>query len=332
MKAIIPVAGTGKRLRPHTYTQPKPLIPVAGKPILAYIIDQLVASGIDDFVFIIGYLGENIRFYVEQAYPDIRKTFVSQVDRLGSAHAVHIAAPYIEDEKEIVICFGDTIIDMDIPALLKQKGSCLALSEVSEPREFGIAEIDSSGKVARMIEKPLIPRSNQALVGLYKIAEVKALLDAVSWIIRDGQKTHGEYQLTDALNNMVKDGISFSTMSVNNWYDCGRKEMLLATNAILLKKHYLSTPNHDCNLDNVILIPPVYVGHHCEIKEAIIGPNVSIGDQTVILRCMVSDSIIGHKARLEDQTLRDSLLGNDSILIGARHSLNVGDDTVLDFR
>jgi len=169
MKAVIPVAGVGTRLRPHTYTQPKPLIPVAGKTIISFIIDQLVDVGILDFVFIIGYLGEKIQLYLEKNYPELNKEFVYQDKRMGSGHAIWTAREAIEDADEIFIFFGDTIIDFDIQEVLDEPNSCFCVKQVDDPREFGVVEYDDNGIVNRVVEKPNIPKSNMAMVGLYKI-------------------------------------------------------------------------------------------------------------------------------------------------------------------
>ena len=330
MRAIIPVAGAGIRLRPHTYTQPKPLIPVAGKPILAFLVDQLVAAGVQDFVFVIGYLGEKMRLYLEQAYPELRKTFVTQTNRLGSAHAIHMAADLYEDDDELIIVFGDTIIDLDIKAFLACPGSCLAVKKVKDPRDVGVVEVDQAGKAIHLIEKPKIPKSNLALVGMYTIHEVAAFRKAVANLIDSDRKTLQEYQLTDVLESMIRAGMTFHTMEVNNWFDCGKKEVLLETNAMMLKRPGAATTNTE-GLDNTIIIPPVYIGEHCSISHSIIGPNVSIGSHTRIFASMVRESIVGHYASLEEVVLHHSIIGNDSSIQGPRQSLNTGDNTEIDF-
>ena len=330
MRAIIPVAGAGIRLRPHTYTQPKPLIPVAGKPILAFLVDQLVAAGVQDFVFVIGYLGEKMRLYLEQAYPDLNKTFVTQTNRLGSAHAIHMARDLYEDDDELIIVFGDTIIDLDMSAFLACPGSCLAVKKVKDPRDVGVVEVDAAGKAIHLIEKPKIPKSNLALVGMYKIREVAAFRQAVATLIDSDQRTLQEYQLTDVLESMIRAGVTFHTMEVNNWFDCGKKEVLLETNAMMLKRPGAATTNTE-GLDNTIIIPPVYIGEHCSISHSIIGPNDSIGSHTRIFASMVRESIVGHYASLEEVVLHHSIIGNDSSIQGPRQSLNTGDNTEIDF-
>ncbi|MCO6486714.1 MAG: NTP transferase domain-containing protein [Saprospiraceae bacterium] len=331
MRAIIPVAGAGIRLRPHTYTQPKPLIPVAGKPILAFIVDQLIDAGVRDFVFVIGYLGERIRQYLEETYPDVRKAFVTQNDRLGSAHALWVAGDYLKDAGEVLIVFGDTIIDLDIPAFLAEPTSCLAVRKVRDPREVGVAEVDDNGFAVRLIEKPDIPKSNLALVGMYKVRQADALLEAVTLLVEGGSRTHGEFQLTDALMRMIEAGEPFRTVEVRNWFDCGKKEILLETNAIMLKRQG-TPPETIKGLEQSIVIPPVYIGQNCVISHSIIGPHVSVGNDVRIARTMVSDSIIGHYASLDGVVLHQSIIGNDATLQGPRQSLNIGDNTEIDFR
>jgi glucose-1-phosphate thymidylyltransferase len=330
MKAIIPVAGAGTRLRPLTYTQPKPLIPVAGKPIIAFIIDQLIEVGITDFVFIIGYLGEKIKLYVEQAYPDIDKVFVQQNERVGSAHAIWMAREEIKGTDEVIIVFGDTILDLDLSLVLKESHSCFAVKKVDDPREFGVVEFGKDDFVSKVVEKPKIPKSNLAMVGLYKIKEVSQFLDAIDFNINNNIQTHGEFQLTDALMHMVNEGIKFTTITVDNWYDCGKKEILLRTNAMLLsKKGYASSqlPNYD----NSIIIHPVSIGKNCEITNSIIGPHVTIGDNVNINYSIIKESIIGNYSAIDEVILNYSVVGSDAAIRGLSQSLNIGDNTEIDF-
>ncbi len=330
MKAIIPVAGVGTRLRPLTYTQPKPLIPVAGKPIISFIIDQLVGVGIREFVFIIGYLGEKIREYVEQTYPDIQKEFVNQDERLGSAHAVWVAREAWRHADEVMIFFGDIIIDVDFQKVMDAPYSCLGVKKVSDPREFGVVEYDAEGFVARVVEKPKIPKSDMALVGFYKIKEVPALLDALEFNIAHQIRTEGEYPLTDALMRMIEKGVRFGTIAVDNWFNCGKREVLLETNAILLDRE--GYPSSDFSaFDTAIIIHPVSIGKNCEIINSIIGPHVTIGHNARIKKAIITDSIIGNYASLKEVILRHSVVGNDTSITGMRHSLNIGDNTEIDF-
>lgn len=330
MKALIPVAGAGTRLRPHTFTQPKPLIPVAGKPIIAFIIDELIQAGIREFVFVIGYLGDRIEDFMADRYPDLKVTFVHQHQRLGLGHAVWTARELFQPDDEVFIVLGDTIFDANIKDMLEQPTSCIGLKKVDDPRKFGVAELDNEGFVKSLIEKPKIPRSNLAIVGLYKIKEVKLLMDALQYNIDNNIRTVEEFQLTDGLMRLINQGIKIRSINVGNWHDCGRKEILLETNATLLKRSSYNTSELPFR-DNTIFIHPVCIGKNCTFKNAIIGPNVTIGDNTNITNAVVRDSIIGSDTFIEDAVLHLSVVGSDSVIKGRSQSLNIGDNTEIDF-
>lgn len=330
MKAIIPVAGVGTRLRPHTYTQPKPLIPVAGKPIISFIIDQMVAVGIRDFVFIIGYLGDKIKRYIQERHPEINQEYVYQEKREGLGHAVWTAREQIKDQDEVFIVLGDTIFDVDLKKILSQPTSSLGIKKVDDPRQFGVAELDDAGNVKRVVEKPKIPKSNLALVGLYKCKEVKQLIDALQYNIDNDLRTIGEFQLTDAFQRMIEQGIQFSAVTVNNWFDCGRKDVLLETNEILLQKPGFASSDLP-SYENSIIIHPVNIGAGCKIANSIVGPNVTIAENAVISYSIVKNSIIGNYARIEEVVLHSSVVGSDASIKGLSQSLNIGDNTEIDF-
>jgi glucose-1-phosphate thymidylyltransferase len=330
MKAIIPIAGAGTRLRPHTFTQPKPLIPVAGKPIIFFIIDQLLSIGVDDFVFIIGHLGDKLQMEIEQAYSGLRKSFVVQKDRAGIAHAIWTAKAAFEDSNQVLIALGDTIVDDNIQKFIDAEHSCFGVKKVQDPREFGIAEFNDSGGVIGVVEKPKIPISNMALVGLYKIKDVAALLTAIEYNIEHKITTYGEFQLTDAIMRMIENGIQFEAIPVKNWFDCGKREILLETNETLLKKYAVKNPLPH-NFPNTIIIPPVSIGENCVIKNSIIGPYVTIGNQAIIEKSIVSDSIIGDFSTIGSIILKRSIIGSDASIKGLNQSLNIGDNAEIDF-
>lgn len=330
MKAIIPVAGAGTRLRPLTYTQPKPLIPVAGKPIISFIIDQLLEVGVEEFVFIIGYLGEKIKLYVEEQYPKLEKVFVEQEKRVGSGHAIWTARKALKGVEEAIIVFGDAIFDVDFKTFMNKKTSCLAIHKVEDPREFGVVEFDDEGNVIRLIEKPKIPKSNMAMVGLYKIKELPLLLKALHYNIKNDLRTGDEFPLTDGLMRMIVKGVSFDTIGVNSWYDCGKISILLETNATLLNKKGYASANLPL-YDNTIIINPVSIGKDCIIENSIIGPHVTIGEHTTINYSIVKNSIIGNYAAIKEVVLQNSVVGNDAGITGLRQSLNIGDNTEIDF-
>jgi len=330
MKALIPVAGAGTHLRPHTYTQPKPLIPVAGKPIISYIIDDLVEAGVREFVFVIGHLGEKIRDYVQAKHPDIQQEYVYQSSRQGLGHAVWTAREYLRDASEVFIVLGDTIFDVDFKAIVNEKTSCLGVKKVDDPRNFGVAELNEHGMVRHVVEKPRIPKSNLALVGLYKCREVSELLAALDYIIENDIKTLDEYQLTDAIMRMIEQGVTFKPCTVKNWFDCGQKDILLETNAMLLKRGAFASREIP-HYENTIIIHPVNIGKGCRITNSIIGPNVTIGENAKIDYSIVRESIIGSYARIEEVVLHHSVVGSDAAIRGLSQSLNIGDNTEIDF-
>ncbi len=333
VKVVIPVAGAGTRLRPHTYTQPKPLMPVAGKPIISFIIDKLAEAGLKEFVFVIGYLGEKVRSFIEEHYPHLHTEFVYQESREGSGHAVWTAHETIEDESEIFIAFGDTIFDAELKQMIECPYSCLGVKKVDNPREFGVAEINNEGFVVRVVEKPRIPKTDLAIVGLYKIKNVPLLLRSVEYLMSENVRTFGEIQLTDALQFMLDHGEPIQAIPVRNWYDCGRKEVLLETNAMLLsQRSYAYDALNLPVFDNTIIIHPVAIGEGCHIANSIIGPNVTLGNGVTIKDSIIKDSIIGSQSSLEDVVLRHSVVGIGSSVRGLNLALNIGDDTEIDFR
>ena len=328
MKAIIPVAGAGTKLRPHTYTQPKALIPLAGKTILSINVDQLHEAGINEFIFIVGYLGEKIQDYVKEKYPDLTAHFIFQNERKGTAHAIELTRKIVGDD-ELFIALGDTICEYDINAVLASPWSILGVKKVDDPRNFGVAEIDEQGFITRVVEKPAIPKSNMALVGLYKIKDSRILFQCLEKIINNNIKTNNEFNLTDALECMIEGGEKFKCFKVENWFDCGKKETLLQSNAILLQK-FGGSISESNKFENTIFIPPVSIAEGCDIRNSIIGPHVAMGENTIVNYSIVTASIIGSFSKLYDVVLDDSLIGSDTEIRGEKRSLNIGDNTEID--
>jgi len=328
MKAIIPVAGAGTKLRPHTYTQPKALIPLAGKTILSIIVDQLKDAGINDFIFIIGYLGDKIKDYVTQKYPDLNAHFVNQNERQGIGHAIQLTRNIVGND-EVFIVLGDTICEYDVAELLSKPHSVLGIKRVDDPRDFGVAEIGDDGLISRVVEKPQIPKSNMALVGIYRIKETEQLFNCLEENIRNMVKSRGEFSITDAIECMIGHGARFEAFKVQNWFDCGKKDTLLDSNATLLKK-FGGIISSEKRFENTIIIPPVSIAQGCDIKNSIIGPNVTIGEETSISSSVIKDSIIGSYADLSDIVLTHSLIGSDTEVKGESRSLNIGDNTEID--
>lgn len=327
MKAIIPVAGAGTKLRPHSYSQPKALIPLAGKTVLSLIIEQLRSAGISEFIFIVGYLGDKIQDYVKAKYPDLKAHYVHQVDRQGVGHAIRLTRTLVNQD-EIFVVLGDTICEYDINEVVNSPYSMIGVRKVDDPRDFGVAEIEEDGFIGHVVEKPQIPKSNMALVGVYKIKESEQMFQCLENNIREGLRSHGEYSLTDALDCMIQMGAKFQSFRVENWFDCGRKETILESNALLLKKF---APQADSTqFENTVIVPPVSIAPGCEIKNSIIGPNVSIGENTSINYSIIKNSIIGAYSNLYDIVLDESVIGSDTNLRGESRSLNIGDNTSID--
>ncbi len=329
MKAIIPVAGAGAKLRPHTYTQPKALIPIAGKTILSFIVDQLHEAGITEFIFIVGYLGEKIQEYVMQTYPELTTHFVYQNERQGTGHAIELTKNIVGDD-EVFVVLGDTICEYDINEVMESPFSMLGIKKVDDPRNFGVASVNEEGFIEQLVEKPAIPKSNMALVGLYKIKESHFLYECLHQLFSQNIKSNGEYNLTDALDCMIKRGAKFKSFKVKNWFDCGKKETLLESNAILLKKFGANIISEH-SFKGTIIIPPVSIAPGCNIENSIIGPNVAIGANTSINHSIVRDSIIGSYTNLFEVVLDNSLIGSDASVKGLSRSLNIGDNTEIDF-
>ncbi|AKD02696.1 sugar phosphate nucleotidyltransferase [Pontibacter korlensis] len=331
MKAVIPVAGVGSKLRPHTHTQPKSLVPVADNTILGHIIDKLLEAGITDFVFIIGYLGEKVERYVRQKYPQVQAEFVVQEPREGLGHALWVARHTFEQEESVLIMLGDAIVDVDLNDIIEAPYSVLGVKKVAKPSLFGVTEMGSDDFVVKVVEKPKIPKSNFALVGLYKIMQPQKLITSLEHIISEDLRTQGEYHLTDALMHMIKSGEKMVPWSVDHWFDCGRKETLLQANATLLSRPSFRSRDYSQMCPGCIIIPPVSIGEGCTITNSIIGPNVAIGDNTTITNSILSNSIIGSFSELRFAVMQDSIIGSDASFKGFSHSLNIGDSTEINF-
>lgn len=330
VKVIIPVAGVGSKLRPHTHTQPKSLIPVAGKPILAHIIDYLTDFGFDEFVFVIGYMGDKIESFIEKRYPDIQTEFILQSKGKGTAHAILNARDCLTDQDEVFIVFGDTIFKADMEAVLASETSMLGTKKVEDPGNFGVVELNDDGLIDRMEEKPRMAVSNLALIGAYKIKHLDLLIQSLEEVTAGSPSKEGEYHLTDALNLMIEKGVQMRPFQVTNWFDCGKKDILLETNSILLKEAG-NKEKSNYTLQDSILIQPVHIGENCVVKNSIIGPNVSIGEETIIDYAIIKNTIVGPHSELQNANLVNSIIGSDSSLKGNVQTLNIGDSTEIDF-
>lgn len=324
MKAIIPVAGIGKRLRPHTLNIPKALLNVAGKPILGHIVDSLLVMGVKELIPIIGYKGGLIREYLNANFK-VPITFVEQKEQKGIAHAVSLAREYA-DNSELIIILGDTIIKTDFARIPKVASYVLGVREVADPQRFGICEVEK-GVVRKIIEKPEHPKGNLALIGLYYFKDSKPLFEACQSVIDKKIMTKGEYQITDALQLMIDRGTEFHPFHIDGWYDCGKVETLLETNRILLED---VKPGAKC--DGCIIIPPCYIDRGSKITSSIIGPYVSVARGCEIRNSIIENSILNEESSIENIILEGSVVGAFAEVTGRKGSVNVSDYSQIDYR
>jgi glucose-1-phosphate thymidylyltransferase len=327
MKAILPVAGVGTRLKPHTHTIAKALINVGGKPIIAHILEEIQALGIKEAVLIIGYLGNQIKDYVVQAFPGMNFSFVEQKERKGLGHAILLAEPFIGAEPCLII-YGDTIFIGDFSGAMKDlSDGTIGVKTVDDPRRFGVVELDGK-HITKLVEKPDFVKPMPAIVGVNFIRDSKLMFSCINELIEKGIKTKGEYQITDAFQLMVDKGARLSIFEIEGWYDCGKPETLLETNRFLLEKSGGEfRPREDC-----IIIPPVYIHDTAKLTSAIIGPHVTIDADSIIANSVIKNSLIAKGADIRNEILNESLIGDYAKVMGHVHTLNVGDSSEVFFR
>lgn len=325
MRAVIPVAGIGSRMRPHTFTTPKVLLNVAGKPILAHILDELSRIGISDITIITGIMGERVVDFVRKRYSFLNFDFVNQEEALGLGHAIWTARETFNNE-ELVIILGDTIFDVDLKSIMHLSENSLGVKAVNDPRRFGVVFFNEDGSVKKLIEKPTEPESNLAIVGIYYIKNSNKLISALDEIINNNVRTKDEYQLTDALQLMIERGEKFTTFPVEGWYDCGKPETLLETNRFLLEKIA-----KDLNIEGSVIIQPSFVSKNATIDHSVIGPYASIADDAIVKDSIIRNSIISFGANVENTLLDESIVGNEALVKGVFQKLNVGDSSSIDY-
>lgn len=324
MRAVIPVAGIGTRLKPHTYTTPKVLLNVGGKPMLGHILDKLLEEKVHKATFVIGHLGNQIKDYVESEYPSIKADFIEQKKMEGLGHAIYTAIPTFDD-KEIFIILGDTVFDVYLKDVFKNKQSALGVKKVDDPARFGVAVLEN-GFIKKLVEKPTTPISNLALVGLYYIANADVLVKSLNKLVEKDIRTKGELQLTDALQMMLDDGEKMKTFDVDGWYDCGKPETLLSTNKFLLDKKSSSR-----KFENAVIISPSYIADDAKIDNSVIGPYATIDKGCIIKESVIKNSIVGANSQVSKAMLSGSIIGNNTVVKGAFKRLNIGDSTEIDF-
>ncbi len=326
VKAIIPVAGVGTRLRPHTHTVPKALLYVAGRPILAHILDDLIDLGVRDAVLIVGHMGERIREYVDERYrgSPLAVSYIEQREPQGLGHAIYLAAPESRG-RPLLILLGDTIFRADLSQLLRNGVSAIGVTEVEDPRRFGVVEIEK-GLVRRLVEKPEVPPSRLAIAGVYYLSADAPLFDCLGELVRRDVRTRGEYQLTDALQLVIQRGHALRPFPVDGWYDCGKTETLLETN-----RHLLDLMGATAEVPGSVVLGPVAIEEGAEIVSSVIGPHVSIARGARVVHCVVRNSIINPNAHVEDILLEASVVGENAVAQGVFQQLNVGDSSEVRF-
>ena len=323
MRAIIPVAGVGSRLRPHTYTVPKVLLNVGGKPIIGHILDKIIGNGFNEATIIIGYLGEMIKEYVLKHYT-IKVDFVEQEERLGLGHAIYLSR-HTFSRDPILIILGDTIFDLDIKAMVSSANTAIGVKKVEDPRRFGVAET-GNGRITRLIEKPENPTSNLAVVGLYYIKQPQLLVDCLKEMIKTNARTKGEFQLTDALQMMIERGEKMETFNVDGWFDCGKPETLLSTN-----QHLLSQLPVPPSIETVVTQPPVFISQEATVRNSIIGPFTTIAEGATVENSIIRNSIVSEGASVTEALLQDSIVGSNAVVRGTYKRINIGDSSELEF-
>jgi glucose-1-phosphate thymidylyltransferase len=324
MQVIIPMAGFGKRLRPLTHTRPKPLVNVAGKPVLGHVLDSLSELDITELLCITGYLGEQIEGYIKENYSIPARFFVQQ-ELNGQSPAVYLCKDHVAGPALVI--FVDTIIQADLKTLHDETADIVTfVKEVEDPRRFGVANLDEAGWVTHLVEKPDGRQfGNLALVGFYYLREAQDLMDAIAIQLERDVQTKGEYYLADAFNIMLDQGTRMRVHEVDVWQDCGKPETVLETNRYLLD-HGLDN-SHQFEGDNAIIVPPVHIHPTARIERAIIGPHVTVAAGCKIRDAVIRDSIIDQGSEVRGALLEQSLIGRDALVSAHFDSYNVGDSS-----
>jgi len=323
MRAVIPAAGIGKRLRPHTLVVPKVMINLAGKPLLGHVIDAIEGAGINSLSMIVGYKNEQVEAYIKRDYAHLDPSFPFQGERKGLGHAV---LQGLEDrEDSVLVILGDTVFDVDFTQFVDPEKNIIGVVEVEDPRRFGVAEVDGD-RVTNLVEKPEHPKSNLALAGLYFMKDQRVLKAALEKLVREDIRTRGEYQLTDALQLLIREGHEIEVKRINGWYDCGTRESLLDSHRYLLR-HTHSTEH----AKGAILHPPVYIHPEAVVENSIIGPYVTIDKGSHVQNAILTNTIVSRHACIDNMILKDSLIGENAIVASPSRTINIGDYSELKF-
>jgi len=334
MRIIIPMAGIGKRLRPHTLFTPKPLLPIAGKPIVERLVDEIMqesSAAVEEIVFIVGQFGQDVDERLLKLASD--KGAVGRIcyqpEALGTAHALSFASEYLNGE--IVIAFADTLFKTEV-RIDHSKDGIIWTKEVDDPRQFGVVELDAEGRITSFVEKPEEPKSSRAIIGIYYIREAERLREEIDYVIANDIRDKGEYQLTTCLDNMRRKGSTLYTADVNLWLDCGNKDNTLDTNRQILElmKADKDLISATARVENSRISPPCFIGEGARVKNSEIGPHVSIGAATAITDCVITNSMIQEHTIITGKMLRNSMIGSHVTLLSktreqAVRELSIGD-------
>jgi glucose-1-phosphate thymidylyltransferase len=321
MKVIIPLAGKGTRLRPHTHLVPKPMLKIAGKPVMAYILEDLEKlGGVEQVIYVTGHLKEKVEEYARAEF-ELPAVFVEQKVQDGTAGAVKLAQPYVD--QDVLIIFVDTIFETDLSVIKNTDADGIIwVKEVEDYQRFGVVVIDQKGNMTKIVEKPDTPISKRANIGLYYIRNWKLLYEGIDYVLTQPQNK-GEYYLTDAFQYMIDKGAKLKVIDVEGWYDAGKLDTLLETNRIVLEKGKARRPKSVPA--GVTIHDPVYIEDNVTLSKATIGPNVSIGAGSTIEGSTLSDTIVGQKTKVKGSRLKNSLIGDDVTIEGLTGELTVTD-------
>ena len=320
MKVIIPLAGKGTRLRPHTHVTPKPMLKVAGKPVMDYVLDDVKKLGdVEQVIYITGHLKEKVE---EHARKDIGlpAVFIEQTEQRGTADAIALARPYVD--QPVLIIFVDTIFDAELDEVHRiDADGIIWVKEVEDYQRFGVVVTDADGNMTRIVEKPDTPISKRANIGLYYVRNWQLLYEGIDHVMRQ-PPNKGEYYLTDAFQYMIDRGAKIKVVDVAGWYDAGKLDTLLETNRVMLERGRARRPTQT---DGSTVVDPVYIEDGVVLRNSRVGPNVSISTGTTVDRSELRDTIIGAKAKIVRSSLAHSLIGDEAIIEGVRGELTVGD-------
>ncbi|RSD35382.1 MAG: putative glucose-1-phosphate thymidylyltransferase [Methanohalophilus sp.] len=336
MKVIIPAAGTGTRLFPHTHTKPKPMVYIAGKPIIGHILDRMIDLEPEEIILVVGYYKNQLISYVDENYQNkFNIRYVEQEKRLGLGHSIYITRDFVKGS-DVMIALGDMIFKTGYLDFYKRhvgNGGCagsIGVREVAEPKKYGIVELETSTHcVKNLEEKPEKPASNLGIAGVYFIKDSQILYEILEWMINNDIKSRGEFQLTDALQEIIKQGHSLKTFEVSSWYDCGHAGSLLETNRVLLNEK--ENIHEDYESIDSLVVHPAAIGKNVRIINSIIGPHTSIAEGTVVENSIISNSVIGSRTHISYVNLQSSIVGDDANVVGKHNSLNIGNSSSIEF-